>query len=414
MKNLFITTLLFVLTSIEMLGQSYETHIPKKMIELYSMEVYCCAIYDMGVDGFYSCETYDNPISMEESTYIRTSMGVERFFCYLEEENRFYFHTDNFIGYYIPTNTSCSKFLKKSLKKNNVRKVIMEEVQSVMSDIIKKMDDIYLVKNDSITDAKKIERERVLKDSIEVAKKKAQEMDEYRRTHEWRKLVNNKYGLWCATCSKIHNDKNLTVVSINSDTLYYLISKPDITLMGNTYHKIHYSRLSKLFDNDVKLKEYVNMWRDSIANNNTLDNLDAEIINVNNFNKFKDSVCEVAPNGFIDSWGWKLNSADGVEPRFTYFNTSKKTIKYIDLYFSVYNAVGDRCLLKYDNTYVSSIRGVGPVEPFDYGSWEWDRATHYTSGDASKMQILKLVITYMDGTSKTIPEKAIIYNAPSF
>lgn len=43
------------------------------------------------------------------------------------------------------------------------------------------------------------------------------------------------------------------------------------------------------------------------------------------------------------------------------------------------------------------------------GWWNWDRATHYTSGDASEMRIVKLVIIYMDGTIKTLPNSFIIY-----
>ena len=98
-----------------------------------------------------------------------------------------------------------------------------------------------------------------------------------------------------------------------------------------------------------------------------------------------------------------------MEPYFSFYNTSEKTIKYVDFYFSVFNAVGDKCYLKYDKSYIGNVRGVGPVEPFYAGSWNWERATHYTSGDASEMRIVKLVITYMDGTVKTIPRDAIVY-----
>ena len=66
--------------------------------------------------------------------------------------------------------------------------------------------------------------------------------------------------------------------------------------------------------------------------------------------------------------------------------------------------------MKYDRSYVGKVRGVGPVESFNSGSWNWDRATHYTSGDASEMRIIKLVVTYMDGTVKTIPKDAIVYD----
>ena len=65
MKNLLIITMLFVLTSTEMFGQIYEA--PQKMIEKFSMKVYCCGLYKLGADGFYHYEQYDEPLfSMEE------------------------------------------------------------------------------------------------------------------------------------------------------------------------------------------------------------------------------------------------------------------------------------------------------------------------------------------------------------
>ena len=335
--------------------------------------------------------------------------GASVFFCYLEKENCFYFHTDNFIGFYNPLNTSLAKNLTKELKKSNVAKIKSEDVQSVVSEVVREMDNIYVKKNDSIAEVKKVEREKFVKDSIETAQKKAQEMDEYRRTHDWRNF-DIPQRVWCTECSKLYDKTTLRVISISADSLYYVLPKPDITILGNKYYKIHYCGLTQSLKNDIKFKEYVNIWRDSIANNNKFSSLDANLINIIQYNEFKNKICKEAPYGFIDSWGWNLNTAEGIEPHFTYFNTSMKSIKYVDFYFSVYNAVGDRCYLKYENSYIGSVRGVGPIESFDYGSWKWDRATHYTSADATEMRIIKLVITYMDGTSKTIPEKLIKYN----
>jgi len=146
-----------------------------------------------------------------------------------------------------------------------------------------------------------------------------------------------------------------------------------------------------------------------LQHSHNFSNQSAAIFNIIQYNEFKDKVNKAAPNGFMQKWGWELNSAQGIEPFFCYFNSSKKTIKYADFYFSVFNAVGDKCYLKYERSYIGNVRGVGPVEPFEAGSWNWDRATHYTSGDASEMRIVKLVITYMDGTTKTIPNSSIIY-----
>lgn len=411
MKNILISVLLSILASIEVFGQIYE--VPQKMIEQFSMKVYCCGLCKIGEDGYYNIRRYEEPLSnMDETIYTRMSKGSERFFCYLEKENRFYFYTDNFVGYYIPANKSCSKFLIKKLKKSDVKKLKIEDAQSLVSEYIKEMGTIYKKRNDSIAEVKRVEREKFVRDSVETAQRKAREkakeMDEYRRTHDWRDLAIPQ-GVWCSICEKIHKS-TLRVLSMSADSIYYLLTKPDLTIMGYNYHKIHYGVLTRPLKDDIKFKEYVEIWQDSIANNNTFKNLSADLINAIRFNEFKADVCNAAPNGFISSWGWRLNSADGIEPHFSYFNTSNKTIKYVDLYFSVYNAVGDRCYLKYDYSFIGFVRGVGPIEPFDYGSWKWDRATHYTTADATEMRIVKLVITYMDGTSKTIPEKLIKYD----
>jgi hypothetical protein len=76
----------------------------------------------------------------------------------------------------------------------------------------------------------------------------------------------------------------------------------------------------------------------------------------------------------------------------------------------LYNDVGDKCFLKYNKSYTGSVRGVGPVETDRSASWNWDRATHYTSADASEMRIVKIVITYMDKTVKTLTGNAIKLN----
>lgn len=268
----------------------------------------------------------------------------------------------------------------------------------------------YERKNDSIAEIKRAEREKFVKDSTETALRKAKEREEYRKSHDWRNLSMSKtYGLKCEFCDKIHYKKDYRVMFINTDTIYYLLDKPDINYLGINLVAIHYSTFTRDFKNDKKFKEYINIWQDSIANNNNFNNQNAIIFNFIQYNEFKGKVYSVAPNGFMQKWGWQLNSAQGIEPYFSFYNSSKKTIKYVDLYFSVYNAVGDKCYLKYDRSYIGKIRGVGPVEPFEAGAWNWDRATHYTSGDASEMRIVKLVITYMDGTTKTLPNSSIIY-----
>lgn len=255
-----------------------------------------------------------------------------------------------------------------------------------------------------------MEREKEIKDSIDAINKKQEKENEYRKTHSWHDLsLDYAIKVNCKFCNSEHLERNFKVLSLSSDTIYYLQDNPNIIMLGKTHSGLHYAKITDALKQNKRFKEYVEIWRDSIALHNDFTNYDATNINLYNYLKFKSDILKDAPYGFISNWGWNLNSANGVEPYFSFCNTSKKTIKYVDLYFSLYNDVGDKCYLKYERSYTGHVRGVGPVEPDNYGSWSWDRATHYTSADASEMRITKIVITYMDKTIKTLIGNAIKY-----
>lgn len=404
--------LLFVLSffcSANVIGQIYEAPLKSRIPQ--AMSIYCLGIYKMAHNNYYNYESLSLPEKMTESNYFGTSSGNERFFCYSKQAKRFYFYTDNIIGFYFPSDNYAEKELISAMKEHNVKKIDLKDFPIELDVIRKKMDQKYESMNDSIREKLRLQREKQIKDSISAAQKKKADIEEYRRNHSWRDLnLSKPYKLDCEFCEKSHYQDKYKIISLSEDTIYYFLENPDLSILGINHFSIHYSALTNSIKNDRNFVDYVNIWRDSIANHNNTRNQDAAIVNLLEYNEFKEKVCKAAPNGFIENWGWHLNSADGIEPFFSYFNTSKKTIKYVDLYFSVFNAVGDRCYLKYNKSYIGNVRGVGPVEQFDSGSWNWDRATHYTSSDASEMRIVKLVITYMDGTTKTIPRESIIYD----
>lgn len=400
---------LSILCSTNVIGQIYEGPLRSRIPS--SLSVYCLGIYKMGSDNYYHYESLSLPKLMNESDYFSTSSGNEHFFCYSKKAKRYYFYTDNIIGFYLPSDDISEKELGNAMNDYNVRKIDLKEVPPVLDGIRKQLDEKYERKNDSIREKNRLQREKQIQDSITAVQKRSAKKEEYRKTHNWRELeMSNVYKFECKFCDKIHYFKKLMVLSLSADTVYYLQDEPDLSLIGINHFTIHYSPLTNVIKNDPKFIDHIDTWRDSIANHNNMRNQDADLLNIVHYNEFNQKVCNRAPYGFIERWGWHLNSADGIEPYFTFHNTSKKTIKYIDFYFSVYNAVGDRCYLKYNKSYIGNVRGVGPVEPSESGSWNWDRATHYTSSDASEMRIIKLVITYMDGTIKTIPKDSIIYD----
>jgi len=396
-----------IISLLQALGQIYE--VPKGTFSHKSVNIYYGCHYELESDGLYYLKS--NPQKISYSKYKNISKGNEHFFCYVKEEEMYFFYTDNLIGAYTILDKSIAKELRKSLKVNNVKTIKADELQGMINKVLESLNPIYTRKNDSIAEVKRKQKELLVLDSIAKEKQKEIDRDEYRKTHDWHKLnLSDSYGLYCRVCEGTHYIKNNTILSLSSDTIYYFLNTPDYTMLGIDKNSLHYSKMTNNLKNDNNFAEYIKIWHDSIANNNKQSNKMADEYNYIRDKEFKSKVNTAAPNGFLLRWGCEFNSADGIEPYFTYYNSSRKSIKYVDLFFSIFNAVGDRCYLKYDRSYVGKIRGVGPVDSFTSGSWKWDIATHYTSGDAKDMKIVKLVITYMDGTVKTLTQQSIKYD----
>ena len=92
------------------------------------------------------------------------------------------------------------------------------------------------------------------------------------------------------------------------------------------------------------------------------------------------------------------NSAGGCDYEFAYINNSKKTIKYLIWYGSVYNAVDDRVPCTIMDTYTFSGKDTGPYEPgFIYCGGTWDCIIYNWS--AKTMSLSSITIYFMDGSS---------------
>jgi hypothetical protein len=396
---------------IEISGQTYEREKPSLVTIQHRICFY--GRYELNKDGLYQYKECDDNV-VTSNDYFKLSDGNERFFGYDKKYNRYYFYTNNIIGYYSPTKLVDTKDFKKKIIDNKVPIFSLEDVPQIKSIARNILDKVYKEKNDSINEVRRIakekQREKEIKDSLEAIKRKAEKLEEYRKNHSWHDLIlDYAVKMNCKFCDLEHLDRTFYVLSLSSDTIYYLQDNPNIKMLGKSLSGIHYAEINDVLKQSKKFKEYLEIWHDSLALHNEFTNDEAKTINLYTYVKFKSDILKEAPYGFIGNWGWDLNSADGVEPYFSFINTSEKTIKYVDFYFSLYNAVGDRCYLRYDKSYTGHVRGVGPVEPGSTGSWEWDRATHYTSADASEMKITKIVITFMDKTVRTLTGNAIKY-----
>lgn len=96
----------------------------------------------------------------------------------------------------------------------------------------------------------------------------------------------------------------------------------------------------------------------------------------------------------------KPNSAGGCDYYLRYVNHSKKTIKYLTWYGSVYNAVNDRvsCTVRRIGTF--SGKDTGPVAQGESGGGYWDCIIYNYS--AKEMRLSSISIIYMDGSTASI------------
>lgn len=251
---------------------------------------------------------------------------------------------------------------------------------------------------------KKEQEEKRIKDSLEKVRLET-EFTNYRKTHNWMRVPTGGNALYCTDCKESYNKDIAPTLLIRNDSIYY----GEVTegYLDLTYVKYHVASIPESMKNNADFKIHYSAFRDSLQNNRDMDKEYLNVYNSGSLLNYLDELKKEAPYGFLLSWGWNSNSVNGIEPNFAFMNMAKKTIKYVDFYFSVYNDVGDRCYLDFGRSSVGHVRGVGPVESLESGSWSWDSPTHYTSADASEMRIVKLVLTYMDGTTRTIPKASL-------
>ena len=307
---------------------------------------------------------------------------------------------DDWGCYRIQLTDNWNKYVNKEF---NVKKFSNDDlniaIQKIENDIEKK----YIAKNNAIITS--IKEEQIRNDSIQKEKKKREEeeLSKYRIEHSFHDFKVKEFENNCILCNgnKFHN---IIPKRVSGDSL--IVFELKSSFLGMTYPEFHIMKLK--YRDEKRFGMFLEAYKDSLSSTQYTMEYISEY-NKKEKEKFNNELRKVAPNGFIVSWSWSLNSVNGINTYLSYLNTSPKIIKYVDLYFNVYNAVGDRCILKYNNSYVGYIRGVGPVEPFNIGSWSSD-ASYYTTGDASKLNITKLVITYMDNTKKTLTGNTIIYN----
>lgn len=372
----------------------------QKLSGVVTYNIQALNIWEKNTDGFYSLQQ-----NVVVST-LNVGIDVKDVYSYDKKALRLYVKLNN-ANCVLTLTPSSNKIVKKQLKAYKIPCLKADVLITKEQEVNNELYEYYSHQNELIDAAKKEAERRAREEALRKAREDSIRLDTYRRNHNWR-IMNVKSTLFCEECEESHTNDSIYVLNISNDSICYSMFRPDDTLLYSTLRLAHYSKISNTLANEAKFKEYNMVWKDSIAAHEYKSGLVPYLINRMAYEEYFENIRKDAPYGFIKDWGWELNSAAGIEVNFEYTNTNKKTIKYIDFYFSVYNGVGDICQIRGSGN-VAHVRGVGPVETFETSSWNWDHASHYTSYSASNMRVVKLVITYMDGTVKTIPKGQIVF-----
>ena len=95
------------------------------------------------------------------------------------------------------------------------------------------------------------------------------------------------------------------------------------------------------------------------------------------------------------SWGSKNEYSDFQNIDIEFYNSSKKTIKYVYVTFRAKNAVGDPV-----NGATKTLTGIGPIEPGASSSYSFEDVWY--SHTIDKVSIVSIKVQYMDKTTRTI------------
>ena len=84
------------------------------------------------------------------------------------------------------------------------------------------------------------------------------------------------------------------------------------------------------------------------------------------------------------------------------YNPTQKTIKYIRVELMGMNAVDDPVRDRFGGSAIKRVRGIGPIEPRDFGSYTFEHVWFTDTVEWAKLVSLR--VDYMDGSSKTIKD----------
>lgn len=358
--------------------------------------------YFMDENGFFQ---------KKENVNLQEVFNVVSTYGYDKKSHELYVETDK-ANCIVTVNDDLHKILKKS---KSIPQVKAEELgakaAAINQDLAEKFarmnvarqkhiaDSIERVRLDSIRMAREDSLRKVRDDSLRLVEERNKES--YKNSHRWFIIPSKKKKVYCELCEKsIETNDSLFCYAIKKDTLYWA-GYEDGKLNIEIRH-IHVGKIPDILLRDKDFIYHRKVFNDSLTSKIDIDLGLAAELNRDRFFDYMKELKREAPNGLFLDWGWD-SEYSSIRFHFKYMNTNKNTIKYIEVFFVVSNDVGD--VRK-----TGSFKGTGPLEEWESASWDWDHSSYYVAGDATKMNISKVIITYTNGTKVTIPKNKLRFN----
>lgn len=344
-------------------------------------------VYDRDSNGFF--------LKNEERLVDEVPVG-EKVYAFDKAAANLYVRTAN--GNYEVTLT---KAAAKSIKKNPSIPLLTGDL---LATAIENENAILAQRYDSLNSRHRKDiaeaRRKAVADSMETLREKEQEIASYRAKHKWDWVPTGNATLTCTVCQDVSRKDTIICMGATADSIYYISSEN--LAVGILYPLVHRAAIPEQLKSSDAFARHVEAFKDSLEMNAS----ECRKINIKALNELSkcsafEEVEAAAPYGYFNKWGW--NNDVGVSFNFEYTNTNKRTIRYIDVFWIVKNDVGDI-------RGTGDFSGTGPVKTWESASWNWDSSHYFVAGDASTMNITKVVITYMDGTKRTLTGSMIKYD----
>lgn len=336
-------------------------------------------------------------------------------YAYDKKNKRLYLSTQ-FGNYAITLNDAMAAQVKKD---KNIPHLSGKELEDKIASVSRTLDDKFERMNanrrqfiaDSIASAQERERlaaiererlaaiERVHQDSI-----RQERIAQCRNIHVWNWAPVPEGRVSCDYCdNSFWVSDSIQIVALHNDKVYYL--KNHDGYLGIPHTQLHGTTIPFSWRDYEPFTLHLDAFADSIELSPRIDGEKVEQKNKELTQKFINAVAKKAPYGFFLEWDWD-DSYSMVTFDFSFLNTNKKTIKYIDVYWKITNDVND--VRK-----TGHFKGTGPVAQYETGHWTWENSSYFVAGDATTMELTKVIITYMNGSQQTLSKK-MIYTETDF